>query len=275
MVYSVPIIRDGNTTGLRGVLVDVTRLKKVEAEITRLNTELERRITERTRELREANQELESFSYSVSHDLRAPLRAIDGFSYILLERTDLPDDIRQQMLKVRQNVLQMDNLINALLNFSRMSRQSLQKEDIRPEFLVKDVIEELKQEQEGREVHITIGPLPPCRGDPSLVRQVFFNLISNALKFTRKRGQAVIEIGSFRMGNQTVYTVRDNGIGFDMQYADKIFTVFQRLHSSQDYEGTGIGLAIVRRIIDRHGGRIWVESAVDQGTTFFFTLDGG
>jgi PAS domain S-box-containing protein len=274
IVYSVPIIRDGNAIGLRGVLVDITRLKKIEAEITRLNTELEQRITERTRELKAANQELESFSYSVSHDLRAPLRAIDGFSYILLARTDLPDDVRTQMLKVRQNVMQMDNLINALLNFSRMSRQQLQKEDIRPENLVRDVFEELGQEQEGRTIRITIGSLPPCRGDPSLVRQVFFNLISNALKFTRKRDTAEIEIGSFRLGNQTVYTVRDNGIGFDMQYADKIFTVFQRLHNSQEYEGTGIGLAIVRRIIDRHGGRIWVESAVDQGTTFFFTLEG-
>lgn len=274
MVYSVPIIRDGIMVGLRGILIDITKLKKVEEEIIQLNTELERRITERTQELKAANQELESFSYSVSHDLRAPLRAIDGFSYILLARTDLPGDVRTQMQKVRQNVMQMDNLINALLNFSRMSRQPLQKEDIRPEHLVRDVIEELAQEQEGRTVRITISPLPPCRGDPSLVRQVFLNLISNALKFTRKRETTEIEIGSFRLGNQTVYTVRDNGIGFDMQYADKIFTVFQRLHANHDYEGTGIGLAIVRRIIDRHGGRIWVESAVDKGTTFFFTLEG-
>lgn len=273
MVYSVPILRDGLTIGLRGILVDITKLKRVEEEIIKLNAELEQRIAERTRELKAANQELESFSYSVSHDLRAPLRAIDGFTYILLARNDLPEDVRSQMIKIRQNVLQMDNLINALLNFSRMSRQALKKEDIRTQDLVKEVIDELKGEMEGRNVQIILGTLPSCRGDPSLVRQVFFNLLSNALKFTRRRENAQIEIGSFQIDNHTVYTIRDNGIGFDMRYADKIFTVFQRLHSTQEYEGTGIGLAIVRRIIDRHGGRIGVESAVDEGTTFFFTLD--
>jgi light-regulated signal transduction histidine kinase (bacteriophytochrome) len=218
---------------------------------------------------------LEAFSYSVSHDLRAPLRAIDGYSRILLDdyATQLPSNAQHLLHVVRGSTQRMDRLIDDLLALSRFGRQSLDKRTIATADLVRQVLDDLRAEQEGRRVEITIGDLPPCQADLGLLRQVWVNLLSNALKFTRQREVARIEIGCQEQGDERVYFVRDNGAGFDMQYADKLFGVFQRLHSVDEYESTGVGLAIVQRIVHRHGGRVWAEAEVDQGATFYFTLE--
>ena len=250
--------------------------------------ELERRVNERT-------AELEAFSYSVSHNLRAPLRAIDGFSRILLEeyQPQLAPEAQRHLQLVRDNTQQMGRLIDDLLAFLRLGRQRLQKQPVAPADLVRQALEDLRHEQEGRRVEMTIGDpsaalrqgsgqgsgeaLPVCQADPDLLKQVWVNLLSNALKFTRQREVARIEIGwipplSPPLPGEGCYFVKDNGMGFDMQYADKLFGVFQRLHRTEEYEGTGVGLATVQRIIHRHGGRIWAEAEVDKGATFYFTL---
>jgi PAS domain S-box-containing protein len=256
---------------------DITPRVQAEEELKELYNELEHRVAERTSALEAANQELESFSYSVSHDLRAPLRAIDGYSRILLDEHNqrLSGDDRRYLEMVRRNAQQMAQLIDALLNFSRMGRVGLNRIQLSPAVLVQEALEELGEEMRERKVDITIEELPPCTADPSMLRQVYYNLLSNALKFTRQKEHPVIQVGSHKEGKKIVYFVRDNGVGFDMKYADKLFKVFQRLHSSREYEGTGVGLAIVQRIIQRHGGRVWVESEPEEGTTFFFTLDEG
>lgn len=275
MVYSSPIEKDGKTLGIRGILVDITKLKQVEDDLRRLNEELETRVAVRTADLEVANRELEAFSYSVSHDLRAPLRAIDGFSSILITEhaSTLDPAIRDLLERIRMNAQKMGQLIDSILNFSRMSRQPLKKERLYPGQIVNEVLEELKSQQEQRNVEIRVGTLAPCDGDPALIKQVFTNLISNALKFTRKRAHALIEVNSHEQEGKTVYVIRDNGVGFDMRYAKKLFSVFQRLHEEKEYEGTGIGLAIVYRIVQRHGGKIWIESEVDKGTVVYFTLE--
>jgi GAF domain-containing protein len=245
-------------------------------EVRRLNKELEQRVRQRTAELEAANKELEAFSYSVSHDLRAPLRAINGFSRILLEEHApyLSDDAQRYLHIVRDSAQEMGQLIDDLLIFSRLGRQPLTRQRVALTDLVRQALEELRSEREGRCVDLVIGELPVCQADPVLLKQVFVNLLANALKFTRRREVASIEIGCREVGAEAVYFVKDNGVGFDMQYATKLFGVFQRLHRAEDYEGTGVGLAIVQRVIHRHGGRVWAEAAVDHGATFAFTLGG-
>jgi signal transduction histidine kinase len=238
--------------------------------------ELEQRVIERTAQLEAANKELEAFSYSISHDLRAPLRAIHGFSRIVLEAhaPHLADEAQRYLHLVCANAQHMGQLIDDLLTFSRLSRQPLKRQRVVCADLVRQVLEELEGEHAGRRVDIAVGALPLCQADPALLKQVLVNLCANALKFTRQREVAVIEIGCHEAGGESVYFVKDNGIGFDMQYVGKLFGVFQRLHRTDEYDGTGVGLAIVQRIIHRHGGRVWAEAAVNQGATFSFTLGG-
>jgi signal transduction histidine kinase len=232
------------------------------------------RVLRHTAELQAANAELEAFSYSVSHDLRAPLRAINGFSRILLEEhaDQLAPEAHKYLGLVRHNARQMGRLIDDLLSFSRLSRQGLCEDRVLPGELVRAVLDDLAPEREGRRVEVVVGELLPCRADVALLRQVFVNLIGNALKFTRQRAVGHIEIGCAQVDGEVVYFVTDDGAGFDMKYAHKLFGVFQRLHRAEDYDGTGVGLAIVQRIVHRHGGRVWADGALDHGATFSFTL---
>lgn len=255
------------------------RVGLVEA-VERANADLEdkvKEVTERTRELEAANRELEAFSYTISHDLRAPLRAVNGFASILTEEyaEALPEEAMGYLKRVKDNGAQMGRLVDDLLAFSRMGRQTLRKQQVTTRTVVDRALAQLAPALEGRTVDLVIGRLDDCQADPSLLEQVFVNLLSNAIKYSQKAPNARIEVGSFTDAEETVtYFVRDNGAGFDMAFADKLFGVFQRLHRSQDYEGTGVGLAIVHRIVERHGGRIWAKAKVDEGATFFFTLEG-
>ncbi len=253
---------------------DITERKRADDELRRLKGELEERVVMRTAQLEESNKELESFAYSVSHDLRAPLRAIDGFCQILVTEhaPGLDGEPRRYLQRVSENTRKMGRLIDDLLHFSRLGRQAMTRQPVAMADLVRQCLEELQGEREGREVEVILGELPPCRADAALLKQVWLNLLANALKFTRGRAEARIEAGSFARDGETVYFVRDNGVGFDMAYADKLFGVFQRLHRQEDYEGTGVGLALVQRIIHRHGGRVWAEAGPDRGAAFFFTL---
>jgi PAS domain S-box-containing protein len=259
-----------------GITVLRTRIERnqAEAEILRLNQELEQRVADRTTQLEAANKELEAFSYSVSHDLRTPLRAIDGFSHILLEDyTDKLDDEGKRLLNVvRDNTSRMGQLIDDILKFSRTGRLELTFAEIDMERLAHEVFEELQPSVTGRKLQLEIEPIPAVTGDRTMMRQVFVNLLSNAIKFSRPKEAARIKVGGSIEGNEAIYYVKDNGVGFDMQYVDKLFGVFQRLHSVDEFEGTGIGLSIVKRIITRHGGRVWAEGKVNEGATIYFAL---
>lgn len=242
--------------------------------LRRVNRELEQRVLERTRELEIANRDLEAFSFSVSHDLRAPLRIIQGFCELFVEDfgSDLPEEGRALLKRIEEGAERMSRLIEDLLNFSRAGRTALEPTRIAMNELVREVIAELTESSASRKVEVGIADLPDARGDPALIRQVLVNLLSNALKFTSTRLLARIEVTSTGHEGQHVYHIADNGVGFDEAYAHKLFGVFQRLHSQEDFAGTGIGLSIVKRIIERHGGRIWAEGRPNEGATFSFTL---
>lgn len=254
---------------------DFGLIQRQRATIERLNAGLERRVAERTAELEAANQELESFCYSVSHDLRMPLRHIDGYVG-LLERelgAGLSAEAKRCLGVVVESTRNMGRLIDDLLAFSRMARQELGDEEVNPDVLVREIVAMLAPQTAGRRIEWRISPLPRVRGDAAMLRQVFANLIDNAIKYTGPRDLAVIEIGSrLEPDGQQLFYVRDNGVGFDMRYAEKLFGVFQRLHRADQFDGTGIGLANVRRIIMRHGGRVWAEAEEGRGAVFFFTL---
>jgi signal transduction histidine kinase len=275
-VVSVTALRDEQDVIIGYLLIgtDNTARKLAEEEVRRLYAELEQRVILRTSELEAANKELEAFSYSVSHDLRAPLRAMDGFSQAVLEDFGglLPEEGRRQLDTIRSGAQKMGALIDALLTFARLSRQLLNKQAIDTGQLVKGALEDLGSPWPQRKVEVRLGPLPASSGDPVLLKQVWLNLLSNALKYTRKREMALVEIGCQKTEGVDTYFVRDNGTGFDMRYVEKLFGVFQRFHRVEDFEGTGVGLAIVQRIVQRHGGRVWAKAAVDRGSTFFFTL---
>ena len=263
-----------------GVLVleivrDVTERQRAEAELNQLNAELEQRVLNRTAQLESANKELEAFTYSVSHDLRAPLRHIDGFSKLLSEEhhTELSPEAMEYVGIIRDSVRNMGMLIDDLLNLGRVGRKQLSIEVTGLNSLVDEVIGDLKRSNPDRAIEWRVETLPFVECDAGLMRQVFANLLSNAVKFTRPRKPAVIEVGvACPDGTRAVY-VRDNGVGFSMKYVNKLFGVFQRLHRSEDFEGTGVGLATVQRIVHKHGGRVWAEAALDQGATFYFTLE--
>jgi len=242
--------------------------------MARLNAELEQRVRQRTAQLEAANQELEAFTYSVSHDLRAPLRHIDGFVEILQTTAahKLDKENRQHLQTIAQAARQMGVLIDDLLSFSRLSRARVSRQKVSLVKLIQEAMRHLKRESEGRNIQWIIHNLPDVLADPGLLRQALENLIANALKYTRTRERARIEIGSTDKGTESIIFIRDNGVGFDMRHADKLFGVFQRLHRANEFEGTGVGLALVRRIIHRHGGRTWAEGAVNSGATFYFSL---
>lgn len=275
--YTTPIgkSREGKRV-LLSIAIDVTQRKKAEEEIRVLNTELERRVLERTAQLEAINKELEAFTYSVSHDLRAPIRHIVGFVELLNKNaTDLDERNQHYLDTISQSAKQMGLLVDELLAFSRMGRTVIHKTNVDLAALVLQIIPELQPEIESRQITWKIGELPVVYADSILIKAVVTNLISNALKFSRTRSKPIIEIGADSDDNdETIFFVRDNGVGFDMRYEDKLFGLFQRLHRVDEFEGTGVGLASVRRIIHLHGGRTWAQGELDRGATFFFSLPG-
>ena len=304
VLYNASLYKNdaGEVQGIFAAARDITALRRAEKELKAAHDELELRVEERTDELKRANnaleleiherkeveklialrtkllevtnKELESFSYSVSHDLRAPLRAIDGYSRMILrdQRDHLNDDAKRKFDLIRSNTQMMGKLIDDLLAFSRLGRLEINMTRLDMEGLVNDVWMELQIINPDRRIDFKIDKVPASKGDRTLIKQVYYNLLSNAVKYTKNRDQARIETGGYRGENENVYYVKDNGVGFDMDYYDKLFGVFQRLHSADEYEGTGVGLAIVQRIIHRHGGSVWAEGQVEEGAAFYFTL---
>ena len=272
----IPIYDQGTVTKAVIIIRDFTAQKAAEEAIRMLNRELESKVVKRTHDLQESLEELDAFTYSVSHDLRGPVRAIDGFSLLLMMKTEKfsDEESRHLITKIREGVQTMDRLIQDLLRFSRTSRQALIYSDLDMQSMVKGVITELTSQPGSKEVTFVMKDLNPSQGDTGLIRQVWYNLITNAIKFSENNSPPHITIGSYETNEDIIYYIQDKGIGFDMQYAEKIFEVFSRLHPSIDTEGTGVGLALVKRIILRHQGRIWVKSREGRGTTIFFTIQG-
>jgi len=270
------MLDDERTHGV-AIVLDISDQKRAEEELRRLNLELEDRVRRRTDDLQTANTELESFSYSVSHDLRAPLRHIAGFAQLLEERLgdSADDEMKHFIERITRAAGDMGLLIDELLQFSRVGRAEMHVAQVDMEQLVDDVLEVLRSDQGDRRVEVTVGRIPPAMGDRTLLRQVWANIIGNAFKYTRPRDPAIIEIDSREDPDETVYWVRDNGVGFDMTYADRLFRVFERLHRVDEFEGTGIGLAHVSHILGRHQGRCWAEATLDGGATFYFSLPSG
>jgi len=271
--HAVPML-DGAEVVHLAITRDISDRKQAEEKIRQINAELERRVADRTAELEAANKELEAFSYSVSHDLRTPLRAIDGFSLILLEdyAGTLDDEGKRLLNVVRNNTARMSQLIDDILRFSRAGRTEMSFSEIDMEKIVREVLDELGPLAAGHSVQINLDGLPAAMGDRAMMRQVVGNLLSNAIKFSSKQEDARIDIGGRTEGGSVVYYVKDNGVGFDMRYAGKLFGVFQRLHGVDEFEGTGIGLAIVKRVIARHGGAVWAEGEVGKGAAFYFSI---
>lgn len=304
VLYNASLYKNeaGDVQGIFAAARDVTEIRRVEQELQAAHDKLDLRVKERTSELQKMNEalqleikermemerliefrtqlleltnkELESFSYSVSHDLRAPLRAIDGYSRMILrDQSDrLTDDAKRKFDLIRNNAQMMGKLIDDLLAFSRLGRMELNMSRLDMEGLVNDVWMEIQIINPERKIDFKANHVPPGLGDRTLIKQVYSNLLSNAVKYTKNKSKAFIETGGSQNKNENIYYIKDNGVGFDMEYYDKLFGVFQRLHSADDYEGTGVGLAIVQRIIHRHGGRVWAESKVDEGATFYFSL---
>ena len=274
---------EGNIQGIFAAARDVTELRQAQNELRKSYEELERRVEARTADLKEkteqleaANKELESFSYSVSHDLRAPLRAIDGYARMILKKEwgKFDEDTTRKFNAIRANAHMMGQLIDDLLAFSRLSKKQMSASKLDMDSIIMDVWKELQIINTERNVTLTIHSIPPGYGDRTLIKQVCSNLLANAVKFTKHQGEAHIEAGGSTENDGNIYYVKDNGVGFDMAYYDKLFGVFQRLHSTDDFEGTGVGLATVQRIVHRHGGRVWAEGKVNKGATFYFTLPG-
>lgn len=282
MVLQIPIINEFGGPSYEDlfrlliliILVIVVALLAERIEKVRQLNQLNRDLENSAIQLHEANEELEAFAYSVSHDLRVPLRAIDGFSRILMEDygDSLDEEGNRLISIVRDNTEKMGDLIDDILLLSRVGRQKMKGFEIDMEYLVKNVWEDLRPDWEGRELELIVNDLPNAQGDRILMAQVFQNLLSNSIKFTRNKNPAVIEVGAQNYKDEIIYYVKDNGAGFDMKYIDKLFGLFQRLHTAEEFEGTGVGLSIVQRIIKRHGGQVWGEGEPFKGATIYFTL---
>jgi light-regulated signal transduction histidine kinase (bacteriophytochrome) len=254
---------------------EIVERQRAEEKILKLNIDLEQRIQDRTAELVEANQELETVTYSIAHDLRAPLRQIHGYAQILEEEftANMLPEARQYFNRIGEKAQNMEQMVDGLLNLFGIAKQDFDRQNVDLNAIVYDAIATIKMETQNREIQWQVGDLPPVLCNSGLMKQVFANLLSNAVKYTQPRAPAIIEIGQMKIDDEMVLYVRDNGVGFNMEYVDKLFGVFQRLHRAEDFEGTGIGLALVSRIISKHGGRIWAKGEVDRGATFYFTLE--
>ncbi len=266
--------KKGQIVGTFGISTDITERKQIEKRLRKLNEELELRVIERTTQLEALNKELKAFAYSVSHDLHAPLRAIDGYTKILEEdyKQFLDEEGKRVCAIICSETKRMGQIIDNLRSFSQISHAEMQVSPINMEAMAYSVFDELTTPENRKRIDFRVASLPSALGDLTLIHQLWMNLLSNAIKFSSKRERAVIEVGCQQDGQRNIYSVRDNGVGFDMQRAENLFTVFWRLHSKKEFEGAGVGLAIVQRLIHRHGGEVWAKSQIDKGATFYFTV---